>query len=161
MGDDDQERARSILVPIDGSAADGAAVECALRLARVLRAQITLLAVAPLAGLPTPATALAGLGTPTVPARQLDALTEHARDKAAHVAATLPRDVDVATCVGLGAAADAMLDEARTGDYDLVVVAWHGRGAIGRLLRDHPLRRLLEHSPVPVVVTPAVSRRAA
>jgi nucleotide-binding universal stress UspA family protein len=158
--DDDGVRGRSILVPIDGSAADDAAVDCAVRLARALRATVTLLAVSPLAALPAPATALAAYGTPAVPARQREALVEHALDGAARVAATLPDDVDVAARVGLGAAGEAMLDEASTGDHDLVIVAWHGRGAIARMLHDHPLRHLLEHAPIPVVVTPAVSRAA-
>ena len=135
-----------LLVPVDVSAGDRAALDVAVRLARRTNATVTLLAIAPLA-----------IGV-SMEQDRVDRLAEKHLDK---VAAGLGGGLDVRTSLGWGPAGQAIVEAAT--DHDLVVIPWHQPGPIGHLLRDHNHtgRQVLDRCPVPVVVVPAVSAARA
>jgi nucleotide-binding universal stress UspA family protein len=49
----------------------------------------------------------------------------------------------------------AVIEQAETGEYDLVVIPWPERGALGHLLHDHAARQVLEHCRLPVLLVPS------
>lgn len=64
----------------------------------------------------------------------------------------LPGDVSVQKLVKSGSAARAILNELKSGDYDLVVVGSRGRGEISSLVLGSVSQHVLQESPVPVLV---------
>lgn len=153
--------ARGLLVPVDGSSADQAALHVAVGLARGLSATLTLLAVAPLVESPVPATAVTAYGVPMLPLEEQEELDRRARSEVDAKAAQLPADLEVRTRVGRGAPGDAIVQESSAGAHDLVVLSWHGNGALGHLLHDHTAHHVLDHCDLPVVVVPALNGLAA
>jgi nucleotide-binding universal stress UspA family protein len=151
----------SILVPIGGSSADQAALHVAVDLARGLGATLTLLAVAPLVETPVPATAVTAYGVAALPPQEREEPARRARDEVDAKAAQLPAGLEVRTCVGPGAPGDAIVQVSAEGAHDLVVLSWHGNGALGHLLHDHTAHHVLDHCDVPVVVVPAFTDLAA
>ncbi len=140
---------RSILVPLDGSKFAEAAVPTALRLARTSQGKLHLVSAH------IPAAAIVGMGELPVLPNEIDAdlkqrelayLNETAVGLGPVGGAPVAfRQVD-------GPAGAAVCDEATRLGTDLVVMATHGRGALGRLwlgsVADYVIRRL----PVPVLL---------
>ncbi len=142
-----------VLVPVDRSPDATAALDVAVRLARVAKATLTLLAVAPMAVVPT---AEPAIGVPVPDPEPQDELDRLAREQVDEVAAALPKGIDVRAKLGWGPAGEAIAVEAKEGGHDLVVMPWHQAGPIGHLMHhdDHAARHVLDHCPVPVVAVP-------
>jgi nucleotide-binding universal stress UspA family protein len=139
---------RNILVPLDGSHFSEAALAYAVRLARSSRARLHLIMVH------EPAPALVGMGE-TPPLIGLD---EESREQEKTYLATVSgellesgypmvefRELD-------GAPGPALCEEAARIEADIVVMATHGRGAIGRLWLGSVADYVIRHLAVPVLL---------
>ncbi len=139
---------RNILVPLDGSHFAEAAIPFATRLARSTQARIHLIMVH------EPVPALVGMGD-TPPMIEVD---EQTRDKERSYLAALSgellhsgfpmvefRDLE-------GAPGPVLCEEATGVDADLVVMATHGRGAMGRLWLGSVADYLIRHLTIPVLL---------
>jgi nucleotide-binding universal stress UspA family protein len=73
----------------------------------------------------------------------------------------LPEGVKTSHRMCSGEPAQALVDEAKTGNYDLIVVGTHGRAGVLHLLLGSTAERLIRLSPVPVLVVPPKGRGSA
>jgi len=134
-------RMRRVMVTLDGSEVSRIALPHAEYLARALGIELVLFQVtdseADLMAASTP------IGLPPAPSISADAAQRVAAERRATVEAELrehqahlrSRGVeDVVVEVASGAPSDAILDASERLDVDLVVMATHGRGGLGRLL---------------------------
>jgi nucleotide-binding universal stress UspA family protein len=139
---------RRILVAFDGSRHAQAALADAIELARVNRARLTVMAVVPDPNL--------WLGAAWEVPVDFGGLNESAeREYAAmldRAVQSVPVDVPVTKLLKRGAAAVAILDEARDHRYDLIVMGSRGRGVLRSLLLGSVSRGVLHSSPIPVLV---------
>jgi nucleotide-binding universal stress UspA family protein len=136
---------RDILVAYDGSAGAAGALDHAIELARDQHARLTLLSVArPLPG----AAALA----PTQPAAE-DPRILVEREQAEAVQ-RIPPDIGVTTLVAYGNPATCILQRAREGHHDLIVLGSRGHGRVHDALLGCVSRKVLHASPVPVLIIP-------
>jgi nucleotide-binding universal stress UspA family protein len=138
---------RNILVAVDGSPDAEAALAHAADLARDQRARLTLLTAIP----PIPATAL--LATGAAPPR--GEVIKHYSDLLRRAAAALPADVSVTTLLVEGPAARALIERARSGAFDLIVMGSHGHGRLHQSLLGCVSQKVLHASPIPVLLTRA------
>lgn len=130
-----------ILVAIDGSADAEAALHHAVTLARDQNALVTLLTVAP-----PPATPI-GVGASTPP-DMLDFHTKLLRE----ATDSIPEDVGVTTRLERGNPAETILEIAREGDHDLLVMGSHGHSRVHRALLGSVSEKVLKASTVPVLL---------
>jgi nucleotide-binding universal stress UspA family protein len=142
----------SILAGVDGSTHAQRAVREAADIAQAENAALTLISCY---------SSLLPWSAAVVPAgitqQTADTLLTAARDDAQSAldaaAALVPKGVPVrGLVVDAGAAADAILDEARSGGHDLVVVGSRGRGEIATILLGSVSHRVVHESPVPVLI---------
>lgn len=148
---DTQRPFRSILVAVDGSDHAYDAVRVAARLAAALSAKLTLMTA-----YHAPSDAL---GEPNYSRALGDALTEAQRilEDARNVA--LNAGVPEAQVEWLaGQPADTIVETARAGDYDLVVVGTHGRGRLGAALLGSVSSAVAAHAGRPVMVVGDLGR---
>ena len=140
---------KHILVPTDGSDITGKAIDTAITLAKSLGARISTVSVKE----PFPYSAVSEMqaippqeffeAQDRIAANNLQAV------KAACAAAGLACD---------GAAVDALhpweaiLEQAKSGDCDLIVMASHGRRGVSALLLGSETQKVLTHSAIPVLV---------
>ena len=129
---------RNILVAVDGSPDADAALAHAGALARDQRARLTLLTAIP----PLPATALLASGA--APPRS--EVVRHYADLLRRAAETLPEDVSVTTLLVEGPASRVLVERARSGEFDLIVMGSHGHGraaqrAAGLRVAEGPARQ--------------------
>ena len=140
---------RSILVPLDGSRFAEAAIPTAVGLARLAHGHLHLLTAH------IPAAAVVGMGELPVVPNELDAdLKQRELAYLSETAVKLgmvggapveSRQVD-------GPAGTAVCEEATRLGADLVVMATHGRGALGRLWLGSVADHVVRHLPVPVLL---------
>jgi nucleotide-binding universal stress UspA family protein len=139
---------RRLLIAYDDSSHAQAALAEAIDLARATDGRLTIIAVAP-------EPSLSGMGGEywaPVNADDRSARIEQAyQAMLARAADTVPVDVQVTTILAHGAAASAIIDEARRG-HDLVVMGSRGRGELSSLLLGSVSRHVLQASPIPVLV---------
>jgi nucleotide-binding universal stress UspA family protein len=113
---------RSILIAADGSPTARHALQEAIDIARAQRARLTILTVAP----PVPTLMPVAGGDP-------NAIQDSAEQWAAGILrdalASVPDDIDAHTVLRTGHASHEIVDELRSGDYDLVVLGSRGRSA--------------------------------
>ncbi|HEY1276282.1 MAG TPA: universal stress protein [Thermoleophilaceae bacterium] len=137
-----------ILVGVDDSTASRAALAKAIELVQAGRGRLGLLSSAP------PPPPLAGAGPIVLPVsrRELERqLLEWAQRNVEEAARLVPNDVPITKLVTRGAPGAALLREARTGCWDLVVVGQgHRRPRVPLLERVGD--RLNRRSPTPVLV---------
>jgi len=77
----------------------------------------------------------------------------HARDDVAHAKSYLgERGVQAETKVVAGDPADEILSEARTGDYDLIVVGTRELGRVSKVLLGSVSQAVTRQAPCPVLV---------
>ena len=142
---------RSILVAVDGSDHAFDAVRVASRLAAALSAKLTLMTAyhAPSDALGEPNYSRA-LGEALAEAQRI---LEDARKVALNAGSAEPQVEWLA-----GQPAETIVETARAGDYDLVVVGTHGRGRIGAALLGSVSSAVAAHAGRPVMVVGALSR---
>jgi nucleotide-binding universal stress UspA family protein len=138
-------------VAVDGSDHAVDAVRVAARLAAALSAKLTLMTV-----YHAPSDAL---GEPNYSRALGDALTEaqrileDARNVALNAGSLEPQVEWLA-----GPPAETIVETARTGDYDLVVVGTQGRGRIGAALLGSVSTAVAAHAGCPVMVVGDIGR---
>lgn len=131
---------RQILVAHDGSTDANAALEHAVRLARDQHACLTLLTVAPFPHAP------ASMGASATP-DPVDSF----RVALGRAVDSVPDDVGLRTLILRGDPAQLILDTARDGGHDLIVMGSHGHGRLHRALLGSVSLRVLHDSRVPVL----------
>jgi nucleotide-binding universal stress UspA family protein len=144
---------RNILVAVDGSPDAEAAIQHATALARDQRARLTLVTAVP----QLPATALLASGA--APPRS--EVVKHYADMLRKTADTLPEDVSVTTLLVEGPPAKALVERARSGAFDLIVMGSHGHGRMHSALLGCVSQKVLHASPIPVLLTRAPREEAA
>jgi nucleotide-binding universal stress UspA family protein len=141
---------KHILIATDGSDLAGKAVVAGLELAKHLQAKAT--AVTATQPWMEVVTGEAALGFP---------LAEYEKAAADTAARILSAVSEAAQRLGVSCAtvhakeqypADAILETAKAGGCDLIVMASHGRRGLGRLLLGSEAVRVLTHSTVPVLI---------
>lgn len=129
-----------ILVALDGSPDAATALRHAVSLARDQNALLTLLSVAP-----PPATPVAaGASSPPDLRDCHERILREATDQ-------IPRDLGVQTRLERGKPAETILRHARE-DHDLIVMGSHGHSRVHRALLGSVSERVLQDSPVPVLL---------
>ena len=146
---------RNILVAVDGSKHSERAVEEAVDLANVSGASLTAIAATPDI---VPWIYVGGYGALTAPVG-LDDLHEEGRREHERmlddVLGRLASEMDVRKVVVQGSPAEAILDQAKTGGHDLIVMGSRGRGELRSLLLGSVSHHVLQASSIPVLVVHA------
>jgi nucleotide-binding universal stress UspA family protein len=152
---------RRILVPVDYSEHSVASVRVATDLAKQLGATVDIVHVW---DRPTYVSDAVMVRRPGEEHRSLaDLIRENAESDMNEFLARLdlPAGVAVTHRMCSGEPAQKLVEEARTGGYDLIVVGTHGRAGVLHLLLGSTAERLIRLSPVPVLVVPPKGRGQA
>lgn len=158
---------QSILVPLDGSERAEAVVPHVVALAQKFAAQVILLQIV------TPFEWLRReLLRGELSALQVDVVTDVARKQVqAHHEAAQPyfseqihalqaQGVQAETAIIEGEPAEAIVRFARERDSDLIAMATHGRGGLGRLVYGSVADRVLRSAPCPVLLVRSLEHDA-
>ena len=145
---------RRILVPVDGSAASGAGLEEAIRLAKGQRARLRLVHVVneyvAYQGFDLSGAALYYAGD------LIDALRESGRKLVEKAAARVrKRGINAETAIFdsvAGRVADLIIAEARRWRADLIVMGTHGRRGVNRLVLGSDAEIVVRTASVPVLL---------
>ena len=135
---------RNILVAIDGSPDADAALAHAAELARDQRARLTLVTAVP----QVPATALLASGA--APPRS--EVIKHYAELLRVAASGLPEDVSVTTLLVEGPPARALIERSKCGAFDLIVMGSHGHGRLHTSLLGCVSQKVMQASPIPVLL---------
>src|SRR3954454_8673155 len=135
---------RNILVAIDGSPDAEAALAHAAALARDQRARLTLVTAVP----QVPATALLASGA--APPRS--EVIRHYAELLRVAASGLPEDVSVTTLLVEGPPARALIERSKSGAFDLIVMGSHGHGRLHTSLLGCVSQKVMQASPIPVLL---------
>jgi nucleotide-binding universal stress UspA family protein len=135
---------RNILVAVDGSPDADAALAHATDLARDQRARLTLVTAVP----QVPATALLASGA--APPRS--EVIKHYAELLRLAAASLPEDVSVTTLLVEGPPARALVERSKSGAFDLIVMGSHGHGRLHSSLLGCVSQKVMQASPIPVLL---------
>lgn len=144
-----------ILIATDGSELAGRALEQGLKLGKALGSKVTIVTV-------TEPTALVGGGYAAIAGTTFDPIPELIEAQKAMADGVLKAAAETAAAHGVAAKtllvdnsfpADAIVSAASEIGADLIVMASHGRRALGRLLLGSQTSNVLAHSKIPVLVT--------
>lgn len=140
---------KRILVPTDGSDITRKATDTAVQLARTLGAEICALSVKD----PYPYSAMSEI-QPTLPQEFFDAQERMASRNVARVkeACEAAGVAFTGVTVESPSAFEAIIDQARSQECDLIVMASHGRRGVQALLLGSETQKVLTHSTIPVLV---------
>jgi len=157
---------RSILVPIDFSPSTERVVEWAVALASGSNASVTLVHVTSPDARRTAATTVDMVSavlhevtatpgwhaapTPTPSSETRSAMEELDRLRQSDI----PPAVESRAIVRDGTPWQCIVDEARAGKYDLIVMGTHGRSGIRRVLMGSVAEHVLRQAPGPVLIVP-------
>lgn len=149
---------KTILVPLDLSAAAVQVCDAACELAQLTGGRLVLLHV-----VPPPPVVMSEVYA--FDAGQLTELQETAGTKAAHKLRALVRhcekqQVDARSVQRNGAPVDVVLQQASATRAGYIVMGTHGHGAVYDLLVGSTTRGVLRKAPCPVLVVPTVKRRS-
>ena len=146
---------KNILIAVDGSSHAERAVEEAVDLANATGASLTAVAVTPDI---VPFVYVGGYGG-MVPPQSLDDLHDQSRHEHERmlndVLGRLAPDVQVKKIIVQGSPAEAILEQAKQGGHDLIVMGSRGRGELRSLLLGSVSHHVLQASLVPVLVVHA------
>jgi nucleotide-binding universal stress UspA family protein len=139
-----------LLVAFDGSAHAERALNDAIDLAQAGNGRLTILAVAREVfdtsfGYAAPPPNFQGVQ---------EQVEDELRATLAQAVDTVPDDIPVTSLIRRGHAAQTIVDVAREGAYDLIVMGTRGRGGLRTLLLGSVSQRVLQMSPIPVLVVP-------
>jgi nucleotide-binding universal stress UspA family protein len=143
---------RRVLVPLDGSARAEQILEPALALGGLMEAEYTLLhVVEPMLVMGDEMGAFATGAAAAAIHAQIPAEGRKYLGNVVQRLAACGQTVRSKVVVDQ-AAAEAILDEAKTGNYDLIAMATHGHGGLARLLLGSVADKVLRSATVPVLV---------
>ena len=137
-----------LLVAFDGSPHARRALAEAIELAQAGHGRLTVIAVIPAASPWLGAAAalpMERVGLDASPEAEVQTMLDRALR-------TVPADVPVVGILKRGAAAAAIVAEARTGEHDAIVIGSRGRGELRSLLLGSVSHAVLRSSPIPVLV---------
>jgi nucleotide-binding universal stress UspA family protein len=141
-----------LLVAIDSSAHAQRALTEAIQLAQTNHARLTVMTVVPSPN----AWALGGGFNLPVDLEELNHQTERSYQTMLAVAVdTVPDDLPVTSVLKHGAAGPAIVDVARAGEHDLIVMGSRGRSELRSILLGSVSHHVLQSSPVAVLVVHA------
>ena len=83
----------------------------------------------------------------------------HYSDLLRRAAETLPEDISVTTLLVEGPPARALIERARSGEFDLIVMGSHGHGRLHSALLGCVSQKVLHASPIPVLLIRAPRSR--
>jgi nucleotide-binding universal stress UspA family protein len=141
---------RNILVPIDGSLAADAALQQAADLATATGAKLSVMTV-----VPDPTAFLAAGYGAAVDYEMLDEQATRNADELLGAAVDSVPALPVTKLIARGQAGPAIVDQAKAGGHDLVVMGSRGRGGLKALLLGSVSHHVLQTSPVAVLVVHA------
>jgi nucleotide-binding universal stress UspA family protein len=139
----------NILVAVDGSTHSDLALTEAIDLAECQHSRLTLMAGV----VPVPAAAFS-VSTAALPEAIRGAQAE-AQSVIRRARERVPQDVPVTTIVTEAPIRSALIQQARTGHHDLIVMGSRGRGAVRSALLGSVSHYVLHHSPIPVLIAHA------
>jgi len=139
---------QSILVPVDFSPGSSAAVEYAVFLANAFQATITLFHVCQVPSMLNPIVpgadnAADGTASRVAAAAELERMRADVQQRATGVVRAL---------VEAGSAPEVILDRARRGPFDVIVMGTHGRTGFQRLLMGSVAEAVVRRADRPVVI---------
>jgi nucleotide-binding universal stress UspA family protein len=138
---------KKILCPVDFSPASRDALQVAVEVARRFGSELTLFHAYPLPGYTLPeGTVLPSPDMLQVLAEQAERHLAEWRKIAAEMGAT-----SVSTAKAVGEPAAEVLEFARQGGFDLLVVGTHGRTGLAHALLGSVAERVVRRCPVPVL----------
>jgi nucleotide-binding universal stress UspA family protein len=147
-----------ILVPLDGSDEAASAVPFAAELARRFGSTILLLEMVRTTGTTLALAADAASGAMTDPhviATEAEAREQAAEGYVSAVAEQLAgQGLDVSYTVGEGREGAGIADAAKREKVDLIVMATHARGTLGRLVFGSVTDDVVRHTTIPVLAVP-------
>jgi nucleotide-binding universal stress UspA family protein len=137
-----------LLVAVDGSSHADRALAEAIDLARTQQASLTIVAAVPGA---TPFASLGGFPPATL-SEEITAEFTAIIDRAVE---SVPEGIPVKTMLIREPAREALIEQARAGTVDLIVMGSRGRGAIRSTLLGSVSHHVINHSPIPVLIVHA------
>lgn len=146
-----------ILVAIDGSEHAARALREAIDLAVAANAKLTVLSVSQRPSV----LFVAGPIVPPLDLGELDEAIESEHERLLDEAISeVPEGVSVERVLAHGSPARAILDQARTGAHDLIVLGSRGRGDVVAMLLGSVSHQVLHSSRIPVLVVDGSDDRA-
>ncbi len=142
---------QKILVPVDLSAASRRALHEAAQFAAAFGASIDILYVWSAPALVAPESVITGVGVNEQPL--LEWIHKNAEEQLAHFEAEIRREgvpLSHALCEP-GDPAAVIVDRARAGNYDLLVLSTHGRTGLSHFLMGSVAERVVRTAPCPVL----------
>jgi len=136
---------KSILVPVDFSESARKALQYALAFARLFKAEITLLHVAP-------ELAEESRVTFSMPELQQELLQDAAQNLAKEIERAATPEVSLKPVVKKGTPYYEIVEAAREMNADLIVIGTHGRTGLKHVFMGSTAERVVRHAPCPVLV---------
>jgi nucleotide-binding universal stress UspA family protein len=143
--------ARQILVPTDFSEPSRAALEYAASIAKMLGASIDVFHVWEVPSFTPPGTVVLGASAGEL---SLDELVRRSAHEALEAFVEKARDEGIAVRSGRaerGVPAEAIVDAAKVGNYDLIVIGTHGRTGLSRVMLGSVAEHVVRHAHCPVL----------
>jgi nucleotide-binding universal stress UspA family protein len=143
-----------ILVPLDGSACAEAALPYAKKLAEQFQSELIFLRV--IEPSPAPAVPSSSLETWTpdiaVLSEAEDVREEVAQEYVEKIADNYRSQGGVVTEVDWGGPVDQIIHCAKERDADLIIMGWHGRHGLEKLLLGSAAESVLHHTDIPIML---------
>jgi nucleotide-binding universal stress UspA family protein len=142
---------RQILVPVDFSAPSRAALDYAVELATKFGASVDVIHVWQAPGFFPVASSVPGTGTGEF--AMSDMIQKNAEEALGEFIEEARRRNVIVRSVRMvgGAPAHAIVDAAKEGNYDLIVVGTHGRTGLSRILLGSVAENVVRHAHCPVL----------